>query len=527
MQKLLRVHTQAWFWACNETAGCRVTRELWPHQLRGLAQLRERMKPGARICLACPTGGGKTVMMTELLKEDRRAVLYTNRKMLLDQTSRVLDDNGIRHGVRAAGYATDFTKEIQLASIQTEDARTLKRRSWDLHEADVVLIDEAHVNKEATVNELVTRHLDDGACVVGFTATPLNIGHMYDELIVAGVTSELRECGALVPAHHFAPDEPDCAKIKRTKTGEFTYGDIVKAIMTHSIVGRVIDSWRKLNPEGKPTLLFAPGVKESLWFAEQLVEAGIPAAHIDGDTIWTNGSLYESDRFAREELKKLLQNGEVEIVCNRFVLREGIDWPFVQHMIFATIFGALTSYIQSGGRGLRASPGKEHVVIQDHGGNWWRHGSLNSDRDWQLDHTDYVVGEMREQRLREKKDVEPILCPKCMAVRAGGAVCKNCGHAQSVKSRMVVQHDGSLREVKGDIFRPRTTYKRPDIRDKWKTYYFRAKNSKNQMTFNQARGLFAYENNWQWPPSGLPLMPTQEADWFRPVKEVPADRLTN
>lgn len=498
---------------------------LWPHQTQALADLDNRMGQRACLCVTSPTGGGKTVMMTELLKQGKRAILYTNRKMLLDQTASVLESHGLKFGIRAAGHITDFTKPIQLASIQTEDSRTLKKKKWELHDAEHVLIDEAHVNKEGTMCELVNRHLDQGACVVGFTATPLNIGHMYDHLIVAGRVSDLRACGALVPSYTYAPDEPDCSKIKRTATGEYTQGDIRKLIMTHSIVGRVIENWRKLNPDGYPTLLFAPGVKESLWFAEQLVAAGIPAAHIDGEKIWMNGTLCESDQSARDELKRLCQGGEIEIVCNRFVLREGIDWPFVRHMIFATIFGALTSYIQSGGRGLRAHPGKTGVTVQDHGGNWWRHGSLNSDREWCLDHSDYVVGEMREHRLREKKEHEPILCPKCFAVRLGGPICKACGHAQTTKSRMVVQHDGSLREMNGDIFKPRREYRKPDIADKWRTYYYRAKNSKNGMTFNQARGLFAYENNWQYPPAGLPLMPRDEASWFRSVREVPVEHL--
>jgi hypothetical protein len=54
----------------------------------------------------------------------------------------------------------------------------------------------------------------------------------------------------------------------------------------------------------------------------------------------------------------------------------------------------------------------------------------------------------------------------------------------------------------------------------WERCYWRAKNSKNRMTFIQARNLFFYENHY-WPPSDLPLMPKNEIDWFRKVKDVP------
>ena len=498
----------------------------WPHQVYAAEELPRRMLPGRRVCLTSPTGGGKTrILTTELVRTDEPAIVYTNRRMLLQQTSRVLEAAGIKHGIIAAGHAADASAPIQLASIQTVDARVFKRKTLEMHKAKRVYIDEAHVNKEATVCEIVHRHLDDGAALCGITATPLNIGHMYDELIVCGTVSELRKCGALVPAHYFAPDEPDTKNLKRTKTGEYTQGDVVKAIMSPTIVGRVIDNWKRLNPEGWPTLCFGPGVEESLWLAQQFQKAGISAAHIDGEKIWINGTTHNSDDEMREALGRMSRDGEVEIVCNRFVLREGIDWPWIRHMIFATIFGALTSYIQSGGRGMRAYAGKDKVTIQDHGGNWYRHGSLNSDREWMLDKTDYIVGELREQRMREKKEQEPICCPKCHAVRAGGVVCKSCGHSHQGKVRIVVQKDGTLREVKGDIFKPRPLCKRPDGEKIWERMYWRSKTERGDRTFHAAAALFAMENNWQWPDPKWSFMPKDDIDRYMLVSEVPMERL--
>jgi len=212
-------------------------------------------------------------------------------------------------------------------------------------------------------------------------------------------------------------------------------------------------------------------------------------------------------------------------VCNRFVLREGIDWPHIHHGIFATIFGSLTSYLQAGGRLLRAHPSMENVVVQDHGGNWWRHGSLNSDQQWDLEFDDRIVSGMRENRLRQKQDQEPIVCPKCHACRLSGPKCWDCGYQHATKSRVVLQRDGSLREMNGDIFRKRRLLEPTESAKKeWCGRIHAIQRSKKptvqSMTFAQAEVSFARDHDWKYPPRDFPMMPVNEADWFRPVKEV-------
>lgn len=496
--------------------------KLWPHQRRGVdaAKARHDAGGGAPV-ITSPTGGGKTLMQLECIHWGEPTVLYTNRRMLLEQTAKRLTSEGIRYGVRAAGHSPDLGASIQLSSVQTEDERVYRTGKWRLHHARVVLVDECHNETGGRAERIIKDHRELGATVIGFTATPLGIGHLYDELIVAGVNSELRKCGAHVMADHFAPDEPDARNLKTsTKTGEFTEGSVRKAIMTPTIFGRVFDHWKRLNPERKPTLGFAPGVAESLWFAQQFYDKGIPAAHIDGSKIWIDGEFYPSDQEHRDYLAGLSERGAVAVVFNRFVMREGIDWPWLAHGILATSFGSLTSYLQAGGRMIRKHPSLERVTIQDHGGNWWRHGSLNADREWHLDGLDRVVSSERAERIREKKEPEPIVCPRCNAVRLHGPLCNGCGYRSDARVRMVVQQDGRLQAVKGDIFKARQVSTDPADVKLWKSCYFRAKNAKNGMSFNQAAALF-YRECGRWPDPSWPLMPRESIDKFRRVADVP------
>ena len=503
----------------------------WPHQETAFRETTAAIEAGVpSICVTTPTGGGKTREMCDVmewgLERDKRSVLYTPRKMLTEQTARVLRDEGFPFGIRAAGFDDEqrLTMPIQISSPQTEAARVYKREAWTLHDAQLALFDEGHIQKGDTAQKLLRDHGEKGATSILYTATPIGISDLCEKLIVAGVNSELRKCGAHLPCYVYAPDEPDTRNIKRQKTGEFSYADLIREVWTPVIFGRVIDNMKRLNPHRKPTLLFAPGVAESLWFAQKFEEAGYPAAHIDGEDVYFEGETKRSTREERDNIIDGIRAGEV-IGCNRFVMREGIDIPELYHLILATPIGSLKSYIQCVGRVLRYHPSLDHVIVQDHGGNWWRHGSPNADRDWESLWTlpEHAASELRLERIREKKEREPICCPDCGAVRLHGDTCATCGHRHTKKVRMVIQKDGTLRAVEGDIVKQRRVAKRHDTEDLWRKMYYRMRNA--DRTFRQAEGFFFYENHY-YPPRDLPLMPTNETDWFRSVKDVPRERLT-
>lgn len=526
----------------------------WPHQPYAVEQTVEAIiGDKRRLCVTSPTGAGKTLIIADMarwgLDQGWKVVLYTNRRQLVTQVSRDMERFGLEHGIRASGHADHREKDFQIASMQTEHARSpeaaykraikagethetakflaeLQKQEWSPHDAQLVLVDEGHLHTSKKSVALLTKHYEAGAAYVLYTATPLGLADVCDTLIQAGKTSELRACGALVPCRHFGCGEPDLKHIGKVALGEdLTEQQNVKAIMVQGIFGRVLEWWQKLNPEQKPTILFAPGVKESIWFAEKFKEHGISAAHIDGQNVWVNGEMQPTSQGARDAILEGSKTGGIRVVCNRFVLREGIDAPWLAHGIFATVFGSLQSYLQSGGRLLRAHPSLESVTLQDHGGNWWRHGSLNADREWHLEHTASIVTAIREDGFRQKKEREPVCCPKCGQILSGTRC--PCGFEVVIgkKSRPVIQADGTLREMTGDIYRARATCKRPDGPAIWERMYWRSRTKKGARTFSAAFALFAIENNWQWPDRRWQFMPLEYLDTFRPVAEVPMDRL--
>ena len=503
----------------------------WPHQTFALAEVPRRIDAGARrLCLTSPTGGGKSRIAIGLIEwataRGWPTVFYTPRNLLIEQMIEVFDDEGLPFGVRASQFSdrADLSQPLQLSSPATENARCFERVRWQPHKARLVLVDEIHLQKGEVIRKLLKHHYDHGAVIVVITATPIGVSDLADELIVAGTNQELRACGALLPCMVYGCEEIDTSKIKAKQNGEFGYADI-KSVWPAEIYGYVLDHYKQLNPDHKPTILFAPGVAESIWFAERFCESGFRFAHIDGEDCWLDGEFHKSDRNTRKRIIAGVRNGSILGVCNRFVMREGVDLPELYHGILATPIGSLVSYIQTVGRILRAHPSLDKVIIQDHGGNWWRHGSPNQNRDWEAYWTApaHFATETRAERIRSKKEPEPIHCPQCQAIRLKGDTCPECNYRHTTKTRMVIQHTGKLKEMKGDIFRPRLTKRLPDTEEKWKRYYYSQR--KAGRTFRQAEAWFFHEEHY-WPPHDLKYMPKSEADWFRSISDVPQESLT-
>src|SRR5262245_47004842 len=100
----------------------------WPHQIQGVNDTLAAIDAGKRlIALTSPTGGGKTRMAQRLIEHWKdaglRIALYTNRKLLIEQLSRVFDQAGLAYGIRAAGHDINLGQALQICSIQTEHAR--------------------------------------------------------------------------------------------------------------------------------------------------------------------------------------------------------------------------------------------------------------------------------------------------------------------------------------------------------------------------------------------------------------------
>lgn len=521
------------------------TRDPWPHQLEAATRVIDELQTYNAVTLCSATGAGKSDVMWAMVQYYRNAgakvLILTNRRMLTRQTMVNAQAKGIGFGVRAATLAEHFdaSQDVQISSVQTEIARTINTSRWDRFPADIVLVDEGHLQATGESEKFLRSYLHDRARIVGITATPVGMSHLYPKLVVAGKPSDCLRCGAHVRAVIKAPFEFDLRKVKRVKTGEYSLGDIRKHVWSQQIVGRVVTSWQEENPNARPTLVFAPGVEESIGLMNDFNAAGFKACHIDANKVCVDGAQYtDTDGSIREDVLGRWRAGEIKIICNRYVLREGIDLPQMYHLVLATPFSSIKTYIQSTGRVIRYSPDTpDHVLITDHAGSYYKFGGgPNRDRNWdEMYWQDEATIEKKiREQAAEKPEQDPIVCPHCNTVRHHSipscpAPPIGCGRESSRRGKIVVQQNGELRRVSGPNVKAPKVCETPMDQKRWDRLFYAARNSRSgnrAPTFNQIKGLFRRQYGY-WPSNNLLRMPIDEATWNRKVRDTESGALRN
>lgn len=412
-------------------------------------------------------------LIVSAVAKGHSVILYTHRRMLFEQLLDRLRASGISPCTRAPHYSDLEYSPVCLAMIQTDYARSFKSNKIDPFDAQVVIVDECHADKGQrmlTINE----HYDSrGATIVGLSATPTSVGHLYDDIVYAGRCSDLLKCGLHLPVEMYAPSEPDLERVHMTR-GEYKASDLESRFQPHVICGSVVETYNDLNPDRRPTILFAPSVPGSRHISESLNRAGLTVAHLDGNNaLMPDGTEIKSSRSIRDDLIAQLLNSDIDMISNRFVLREGIDIPELYFGILCTTFG-LTSYIQACGRLLRAHPSLDHVRIADHGGNYWRHGYVNDDREWDINE-----GQVRQPSSSsgDEDDVKGWRCPNCFHVDKHKGSCSKCGMVIKKHVRAVRQLNGKLRLIHPKQKRGKT------LQSEWDKYYYPIKNARTRMPF--------------------------------------------
>ena len=368
-------------------------------------------------CIVLPCGGGKSVILAELAKrfthEGKYVLFLVHRKELVEQIFSTFSSWGV---------------DMQLCEIAM--VQTLSRHLKKQRKPGIIITDENHHSLAKTYKRIY-KHFSD-VPRVGVTATPERLDgsglcDVNDKLIIGKSAKWLIENGFLAPYSFFAP-LVEMPKL-RTSHGDFIQSDVADYFNKNrsKIYGDVISHYRRL-ADGKKAICYLPTVEFSIQTAAQFTSAGIPAAHIDGET----------PKAERDETISKFRSGEVRILCNVDIVSEGFDVPDCECAILLRPTQSLTLFIQQSMRCMRYAPHKKAIII-DHVNNIGRHGFPDTEREWLLE------GHPKKKRSGEA----PVkICPWCgCAVPLKTTVCPECEKPFEVEEKHIEYVEAELVDV--------------------------------------------------------------------------------
>jgi DNA repair protein RadD len=444
-------HSAAWLAVLPPAFDC-----LRGYQRNLIADLRETVAAGIRrVLLQAPTGSGKTHIIAAIVaaaaSAGLRVLILATRTRIVWQIHERLEAFAVVHGVIAAALPDLNYRgaRVQIASVDTLYRRSIVDAKLPLPDADAVFFDEAHLSLGASRVVLLERYAN--ALHVGFTATPAKVSgrplsERFDELIVGpSVKSLIASCDLVRPRIFSAPaaTERELASIpKDAKTGDFAIGQLGELMARPKLVGDVVQNWLRI-ANARRTLVFACNKAHGAALVQEFLQVGVAAELLtDQDS--------EPDR---EAAIYRLETGTTKIIVNCFLLSYGTDMPTVEAIVLARPTRSVVLYLQSIGRGMRPAPGKDHVIVIDHGRVVESLGMPDSDFGWSLDEIDNVNIRARSATAEWRRSEERArTCPDCMhiwLVSEDGPGCTCCGWMPKPKAKPIAAIEADLREING------------------------------------------------------------------------------
>ena len=469
-------------------------KQLYDHQVVAVDDLRLGIKQGhKKQVLAASTGFGKSIVAMHLihsaLQKNKRCLFLVDRRVLVDQFSTHLQDNGIDHGVLMASHWRWRPGEpIQVASVQTLE------RMETLPMFDLIVIDEVHALMREYVCQLLTH---TQAVVVGLTATPFHpeIPKHFTRISNTTTLKDLVEMGALVPFRVFVSKEIDVSGLKAQGDSWESKKLEERALqVVGDVVGDYVEISNKVFGGPRKTICFSSGVEHGKELARRFQEAGlnfIAISYLDDE---------DDKKAILEEFAK--PDTSIKGLISTDILTRGFDQTDVEHVILAQpLRKAFSKFVQMIGRGARKHPSKDLCAIQCNAGNW-----LRFQKDWETLFNQGVESLIKEspdekkRKERTQKEKEASVCPSCKQVWAPKSdVCSFCGHVRQRRSD-VAEIAGVMQEIEG----PPVEKYDSATKERWfqeLLYYARNTGKKDGWAFYKYKDKFGIEPPWKKTPS--------------------------
>ncbi|MCP4446048.1 MAG: DEAD/DEAH box helicase [Myxococcales bacterium] len=322
-----------------------------------------------RMLLALPTGAGKTIVFSELIRQARHDVLVlAHRDELLAQAKEKIEAALARSGdTRRVEIERGEKRASKGASVLVASIRSLHegRIGKVLVGRDIRLIiyDECH-HAVADANRNVLESIgcfdpDWPGTLVGVTATTRRadgkgLGEIFEEIVAERTLQQMIEDGYLRPLRGLRIETKSSLENVATRGNDFELESLEEAVDVEGRNQLVARSITELCRDRR-TIAFCVGVRHAENLSRALNELGVRAGMVCGE-------MPKVDR--RRTLKKF-REGKLQVITNVGVLTEGFDDPGVSAIVMVRPTRSEALYLQCVGRGMRLDPSAQDCLVLD------------------------------------------------------------------------------------------------------------------------------------------------------------------
>lgn len=399
--------------------------QLYEYQKDMLRKIEDAFGTHQSVMVQMPTGTGKTVLISEVVKREERRVknpcvwIVVHRRELVEQIKETLE--------RRLGTSLDAEREksnvIEVFSIQW-----LSRHYQELEERpSLIVIDEAHHALAKTYAEMMNAYPE--AKKLGVTATPCRLNKrgftdLFEVLLTSHSISNFIKDGYLSDFDYVSlnPSSEDQKKIdrmsKRATDGDYSIAEMQDVLDCKPSIGRLYQTLKEFAAE-KKGIVYAINIEHAEHIAAYYREQGIEAVAISSKTPLAERKIiiekfkgtsidskpnYASlslsmpmERKADADNKPLgtencgqtdkigtasEQMVNIQVLVNVDLFGEGFDCPDVEFIQLARPTLSLAKYLQMVGRGLRVAKSKECCIILDNVGLYRLFGLPTTEWNW-------------------------------------------------------------------------------------------------------------------------------------------------
>ena len=378
--------------------------QLYDYQKDMVQQIEEAFKTHQSVMVQMPTGTGKTILLSEVVKREKLkgknpdgdkseklkgknpcVWIVVHRRELVEQIEETLAKQ------LDSSFFPLHSSLIKVFSIQW-----LSRHYQEMEEKpSLIVIDEAHHAVARTYKEVMDAYPE--AKKLGLTATPCRLNRkgftdLFDVLLQSWSYNKFIADGWLSLYDYMSvkADSLDQQMVfgltKRGADGDFSLREMSEKLDVRPSIERLCDTVMRYAPD-KKGIVYAIDIKHAEHIAEYYRERGLNAVAISSKTpAEERKSIIDRFRNSNDSLKNTncqVLDSPIRILVNVDLFGEGFDCPDVEFIQLARPTLSLSKYLQQVGRGMRVYEGKRYCLILDNVGLYRLFGMPSDDRDWQ------------------------------------------------------------------------------------------------------------------------------------------------